>query len=127
VRGLWGIQAADLLTLGTSDHGNLLLRRRDGTVLIALAAQGHGVYAREVIELAPDLAPDLDVFTRYLEGIRRYTNACWYPYPDEEDAAELFIAEMDALAPGVFAPETRSGEMWSYFYAGITELSEYGY
>ncbi|MFG2894948.1 SUKH-4 family immunity protein [Streptomyces sp. NPDC048248] len=118
-----GTQVADLLSLGTSEHGDLFLHRRDGTVFIALAAQGQDGHSWEAIEIAPDL----DIFTRYLEGIRRYTNACWYPYPDEEMAAEVFTAEMDALAPGFFAPETRSGEMWSYFYAGITELSEYGY
>ncbi|WP_407547415.1 SUKH-4 family immunity protein [Streptomyces sp. Pv4-95] len=93
-----GTQVADLLSLGTSDHGDLFLHRRDGTVFIALAAQGQDGHGWEAIELAPDL----DVFTRYLEGIRRYTNACWYPYPNEENAAEVFTAEMDALAPGFF-------------------------
>ncbi|MFJ9414423.1 SUKH-4 family immunity protein [Streptomyces sp. NPDC101227] len=117
------LKADDLLALGTSDHGKLYLHRHDGTVHIGAALQGREAKGRVLI----GLAPSLDVFTRYLEGVHRYANACWYPYPDEQDIVEVFIAEMDALAPGVFDPETPSGEVWSYFYAGITELSECGY
>jgi hypothetical protein len=70
------------------------------------------------------LAPDLDVFTRTLEAVYRHTNACWHPYPvegDQEDVAQVFLDELDGLAPGLFDRKTSSREVWSWLYAGIAK------
>lgn len=76
------------------------------------------------------LAPDLDVFTRALEAVDRYRNACWHPYPVEggqEEVTELFLAELAELAPDLSDPDTATGRVWSWLYAGITELGVDGY
>ncbi|MFJ8919464.1 SUKH-4 family immunity protein [Streptomyces sp. NPDC102415] len=109
-----GTDPSELLLLGTTPHGTLHLHRRDGTV--------HLIHAAECTRLSPDL----DHFTRLLEGVRRYMDACWHPRPDE-DPKNDFLAEMDALAPGTVNPHTPSGTMWQYFIAGITDLDEDGF
>ncbi|MFE6936131.1 SUKH-4 family immunity protein [Streptomyces sp. NPDC057699] len=109
-----GTDPADLLPLGTTPHGTLHLHRRDGSV--------HLVHAAERIRLSPDL----DHFTRLLEGVRRYMDACWHPRPDE-DPKNDFLTEMDALAPGTLNSQRPSGAQWEYFIAGITELDEDGF
>lgn len=81
-------------------------------------------------EVLVPLAPDLDVFTRALEAVDRYRNACWHPYPVEggqEDVTELFLAELAELAPDLSDPDTATGRVWSWLYAGITELGVDGY
>ncbi|MFF3829344.1 SUKH-4 family immunity protein [Streptomyces sp. NPDC002458] len=109
-----GTDPADLLLLGTTPHGTLHLHRRDGSV--------HLVHAAERIRLSPDL----DHFTRLLEGVRRYMDACWHPRPDE-DPKNDFLTEMDALAPGTLNSQRPSGARWEYFIAGITDLDEDGF
>ncbi|WP_432094918.1 SUKH-4 family immunity protein [Streptomyces sp. bgisy100] len=109
-----GVEAADLLLLGSSEHGELYLHRREGGV--------HIVTEGECVRLSPGL----DHFTRVLEGVRRYMEACWHPRPGE-DATEDFFAELDALAPDTLDPGSRSGEVWEYFTAGVTVLNEDGF
>ncbi|WP_405578590.1 SUKH-4 family immunity protein [Streptomyces sp. NBC_01092] len=118
-----GVSASDLIGFGAFEYGELYLHRHDGSVHIWTRVGARGK------ALVP-LAPDLDVFTRILEAVYRYSNACWQPYPVEggQDAVgELFLEEMDDLAPGLFDRETPSGEMWSRLYAGITELGVDGF
>lgn len=72
-----------------------------------------------------NLAPDLDVFTRVLEAVYRYSNACWHPYPvegEQETVTQEFLGELEELAPGFFDPQVPSGALWSWVWAGITEL-----
>ncbi|MGW1378622.1 SUKH-4 family immunity protein [Streptomyces sp. NPDC002446] len=109
-----GLAATDLLTLGSSEHGELYLHRREGSVHIVEDGD-------ELIRLSPDL----DHFTRVLEGVRRYMDACWHG--PEETPHDDFLAEMDALAPGTVDPSGPSGRVWQYFVAGITELNEDGF
>jgi hypothetical protein len=119
-----GVTTADLLAFGTCDYGDLYLHRRDGSVHIWSRLDGPA-NPRLV-----RLAPDLDVFTRILEAVHRYSNACWHPYPAEEDqeaVARVFLEEMDGLAPGLFDVETPSGTVWSWLYAGITEVGVDGF
>ncbi|MGW4753942.1 SUKH-4 family immunity protein [Streptomyces chartreusis] len=119
-----GMSTADLIALGTCEYGELYLHRHAGTVHIWSGLEGptEGTLV--------ELSPDLDVFTRALEAIYRYGNACWHPYPVEEDqdaVARVFLDEMEELAPGLFDPEAPSGILWSWLYAGITEVSVDGY
>ncbi|MGW3120280.1 SUKH-4 family immunity protein [Streptomyces sp. NPDC001107] len=119
-----GVTTADLIACGTSSYGELYLHRHQGSVHIWSRLDG------PTKETLVPLAPDLDVFTRVLEAIYRYSNACWHPYPvegDQEDVAQLFLDEMDELAPGVFDRQTPSGTVWSWLYAGITELGVDGF
>lgn len=119
-----GVAAADLIVFGTSSYGELYLHRHEGSVYIWSRLDGPTKEA-----LVP-LAPDLDVFTRVLEAVYRYSNACWHPYPvegDQEDVAQVFLDEMDELAPGLFDPQTPSGTVWSWLCAGITELGVDGF
>ncbi|MBC9711441.1 SUKH-4 family immunity protein [Streptomyces sp. TRM66268-LWL] len=122
-----GVTPGDLLVFARVDYGRLYLHRSAGTVHIwTKVTRPQGVGHPFLIAIAPDL----DVFTRCLEAINRYRNACWHPYPDEgdqEDLAEVYLAEMEELAPGLFERGTPSGELWSCLYAGITELSEDGF
>ncbi|MFE0374969.1 SUKH-4 family immunity protein [Streptomyces inhibens] len=110
-----GLAAADLLTLGSSEHGELYLHRHEGGVHIV--SDDHDLVR---------LSPDLDHFTRVLEGVRRHMEACWHPYPGE-GGPSAFLDEMDALAPGTVDSDGPGGVMWSYFVAGITELNEDGF
>lgn len=110
-----GLAADDLLTLGSSQHGELYLHRREGGVHIV--AEGHDLVR---------LSPDLDHFTRVLEGVRRHMDACWHPYPDEAGPG-AFLEEMDALAPGTVDSDGPCGKMWKYFVIGITGLNEDGF
>ncbi|WP_199545841.1 SUKH-4 family immunity protein [Streptomyces sp. N35] len=122
-----GVTAADLLAFAGIDYGKVYLHRSEGSVHIwtrttTPSGSGQPFLIR--------IAPDLDVFTRCLEAIHRYRNACWHPYPDEgdqEELAQVYLAEMEELAPGLFELGTPSGELWSRLYAGITELSEDGF
>lgn len=41
--------------------------------------------------------------------------------------AEEFLEEMDELAPGLLDTDTPSGTVWSWLYAGITELGVDGF
>ena len=119
-----GVAVTDLITFGTSSYGELYLHRHEGSVHIWSRLDGP---AKET--LVP-LSPNLDIFTRVLEAIHSYSNACWHPYPvegDQEDVAQLFLDEMDEPAPGVFDPQTPSGTVWSWLYAGITELGVDGF
>jgi hypothetical protein len=119
-----GVTAADLVTFGSCDYGELYLHRHDGSV--HLWSRLDGPTDRTLVPLAPDL----DVFTRILEAVYRYSNACWHPYPvegDQEVVAEVFLDEMEQLAPGLFGPQTPSGVVWSWLYAGITELGVDGF
>ncbi|MFF3510990.1 hypothetical protein [Streptomyces sp. NPDC002573] len=67
-----GVAAADLIALGASEYGDLYLHRHDGSVHIWSGLEGPTDRT-----LVP-LAPDLDVFTRILEAVHRYSNACWH-------------------------------------------------
>ncbi|MFE5916926.1 SUKH-4 family immunity protein [Streptomyces sp. NPDC056468] len=119
-----GVAAADLIVFGACEYGELYLHRHDGTVHI-----WSGLQDPTKRTLVP-LAPDLDAFTRILEAIYRYSNACWHPYPVEGSqdwVAHLFLEEMDELAPGLFDRDTPSGTTWSRLYAGITELGVDGF
>ncbi|MFC5218177.1 SUKH-4 family immunity protein [Streptomyces coerulescens] len=119
-----GTAAGDLIALGTCEYGELYLHRHDGSVHIWSGLEG----PTEGTLVA--LAPDLDVFTRVLEAVYRYGNACWHPYPvegDQDAVARVFLEEMAELAPGLFAPEAPSGILWSWLYAGITEIGVDGY
>lgn len=119
-----GVTAADLIAFGTCDHGELYLHRHDGSVYIWSRLDG------PTDKTLVALAPDLDAFTRILEAVYRYSNACWHPYPVEggqDSVAQEFLDEMDELAPGLFDRKTSSGEVWSWLYAGITELGVDGY
>ncbi|MFC8090000.1 SUKH-4 family immunity protein [Streptomyces sp. NPDC057301] len=119
-----GVAAGDLIAVGAFEYGELYLHRHDGTVHIWSGLQGPAKRT-----LVP-LAPDLDVFTRILEAIYRYSNACWHPYPVEggqESVTQFFLDEMDELAPGLFDRDTPSGTTWSWLYAGITELGVDGF
>ncbi|MER7170584.1 SUKH-4 family immunity protein [Streptomyces mesophilus] len=122
-----GMAADDLLVFAGTDYGKVYLHRREGSVHIwTNTTRPGGVGGHFLIRIAPGL----DVFTRCLEAVHRYRNACWHPYPDEgdqEDLAQVYLAEMEELAPGLFEPGTPSGELWSWLYAGITELSEDGF
>ncbi|MFE4218056.1 SUKH-4 family immunity protein [Streptomyces sp. NPDC056844] len=110
-----GTDPTDLLALGTSRHGTLHLHRCDGSV--------HLVHAAECIRLSPDL----DHFTRLLEGVRRSMDACRHPRPDE-DPKNDYLAEMDALAPpGTVNSHSPGATLWQYFIAGITDLDEDGF
>ncbi|MFF4954411.1 SUKH-4 family immunity protein [Streptomyces chattanoogensis] len=113
-----GVEASDLLPLGSGNRcgvrDTVYLHRRAGSV-----------HVRENLELV-QLSPDLDHFTRVLEGVRRYMSACWYPYPDE-DASGNFFREMDALAPGTVDSDGPSGQVWLQFVVGITGLNEDGF
>ncbi|MFF4697779.1 SUKH-4 family immunity protein [Streptomyces chattanoogensis] len=113
-----GLEATDLLILGSSEHGDLYLHRCEGSVHIVDIVGGNW----DLIQLSPDL----DHFTRVLEGVRRYMDACWHPYPDEDGIAD-FLEEMDGLAPGTIDSNGPSGQMWLYFIVGITGLNEDGY
>lgn len=118
-----GVAAEDLIAFGDTEYGELYLHRHDGTVHIGSRPTGHD--AALVL-----LAPDLDVFTRVLEAVDRYRNACWHPYPVEggqEDVTELFLAELAELAPDLSDRDTPTGTVWSWLYAGITELGVDGY
>lgn len=67
---------------------------------------------------------------RALEAVARYRNACWHPYPVEggqEDVTELFLAELAELAPDLADQDTATGRVWSWLYAGMTELGVDGY
>lgn len=113
-----GVAAEDLIAFGDTEYGEVYLHRHDGTVHI-----GHD----GALVL---LAPDLDVFTRVLEAVDRYRNACWHPYPVEggqEEVTELFLAELAELAPDLSDRDTPTGTVWSWLYAGITELGVDGY
>ncbi|MGY4989438.1 SUKH-4 family immunity protein [Streptomyces nigrescens] len=112
-----GTVAADLLALGRSVHGALYLHRHDGTVHIAASSAELGEPGPVLVELAPDL----EVFTRCLEAVRRYLSAVSAPYPGEPDMTEVFAAEMDALAPGLLDPDTPRGVLWSHFTWALTE------
>jgi hypothetical protein len=119
-----GVDAADLIAFGRCDYGELYLHRRDGSV--HMWSRLEGPTDRTLVPLAPDL----DVFTRILEAVYRYSNACWHPYPVEEDqevVTQVFLDEVEELAPGLFDPETPSGMVWSWLYAGITELGVDGF
>ncbi|MBT2421257.1 SUKH-4 family immunity protein [Streptomyces sp. ISL-22] len=119
-----GVVAADLIAFGTCDYGELYLHRRDGSVHIWSRLEG------PTDETLVPLAPDLDVFIRVLEAVYRYSNACWHPYPVEEDqeaVAQVFLDEVEELSPSLFDAETPSGMMWSWLYAGITELGVDGF
>jgi hypothetical protein len=119
-----GVTAADLIAFGTCDYGELYLHRHAGSVHIW--SRLHGSRDESLVTLAPDL----DVFTRTLEAVYRYSNACWHPYPVEggqEDVAQVFLDELDGLAPGLFDRKTSSGEVWGWLYAGITELGVDGF
>ncbi|MYT16871.1 hypothetical protein YWIDRAFT_06447 [Streptomyces sp. SceaMP-e96] len=39
----------------------------------------------------------------------------------EPDMTEVFVAEMDALAPGLLDPDTPRGVLWSHFTWALTE------
>ncbi|MFF9109706.1 SUKH-4 family immunity protein [Streptomyces sp. NPDC014805] len=119
-----GTAAGDLIAFGDTEYGELYLHRHDGTVHILSRLTRRGD------EVLVPLAPDLDVFTRALEAVDRYRNACWHPYPVEggqEEVAELFLAELADLAPDLADPDTPAGTVWSWLYAGITELGVDGY
>ncbi|MET9513978.1 SUKH-4 family immunity protein [Streptomyces sp. NPDC002994] len=119
-----GMAAADLIAFGMCDYGDLYLHRHDGSVHIW--SRLDGPTDRTLVSLAPDL----DVFTRILEAVYRYSNACWHPYTVEEDqeaVARVFLDEMDKLAPGLFDPKTPSGMVWGWLYAGITEVGVDGF
>ncbi|KOT89998.1 hypothetical protein ADK86_27365 [Streptomyces sp. NRRL F-5755] len=118
-----GLQADDLLALGTCESGDIYLHRREGTVHIHASAHDLGTPDDVMVELAPGL----DLFTRCLEGVRRYANACWYPYPDEPDMGQMLVMEMDDHAPGLFDPDTHSGMLWEHIFAGITAIGPDGY
>lgn len=120
-----GLEAADLLALGTCEHGDIYLHRRDGTVHISASVHESDAAGAAIVLLAPDL----DFFTRCLEGVRRYMNASWHPYPGEGHMGEIFVMEMDGLAAPLelFDPDSPSGTIWGYFLAGITELDEEGF
>ncbi|TJZ42488.1 hypothetical protein FCH28_34345 [Streptomyces piniterrae] len=120
-----GLEASDLLALGSSEHGELYLHRREGTIHISAAADELGATADG--EVMVEFAPDLDLFTRCLEGVRRYMNACWHPYPDEQEMGSMFLMEMDGHAPDCVDADSPSSAIWSYFVAGITELNEDGF
>lgn len=117
------VAAEDLIAFGDTEYGELYLHRHDGTVHIRSRLTGPD----DALVL---LAPDLDVFTRVLEAVDRYRNACWHPYPVEggqEDVTELFLAELSELAPDLADQDTPTGTVWSWLYAGITELGVDGY
>jgi hypothetical protein len=119
-----GVSAADLIAFGTCDYGELYLHRHDGSVHIWSRLDG------PTDKTLVPLAPDLDAFTRILEAVYRYSNACWHPYPVEggqEAVTQVFLDEAEELAPGLFGPETPSGVVWSWLYAGITELGVDGF
>ncbi|QGV81859.1 SUKH-4 family immunity protein [Streptomyces ficellus] len=119
-----GVAARDLIAFGSAEYGELYVHRHDGSVHIWSNLHGPARAA-----LVP-LAPDLDVFTRVLEAVYRYSNACWHPYPvegDQDAVAELFVDEIEGLAPGLFDRGTPCGEVWSWLYAGITELGVDGF
>ncbi|WP_371591045.1 SUKH-4 family immunity protein [Streptomyces sp. NBC_00470] len=114
----------DLIGFGTCDYGDLYVHGRDGSVHIRSRLEGptNGTLVH--------LAPDLDVFTRVLEAVYRYSNACWHPYPvegEQETVVQDFLDELEALAPGFFAPQAPSGVLWSWIWAGITELDVDGF
>ncbi|MDG4864027.1 SUKH-4 family immunity protein [Streptomyces sp. T-3] len=118
------VTGGDLLALGSWSYGDLYLHRLDGSVHIAstIDSEQHPTMVR--------LAPGLDVFIRALEAVYRYANACWHPYPtegDQEAVTQVYLAEMAELAPGLFDPATPSGYVWSWIYAGITELGVDGF
>ncbi|MDI3404435.1 SUKH-4 family immunity protein [Streptomyces cavernicola] len=118
------LSGADLLTLGSSTYGEVYLHRREGSVHVR--GNSEGPSDRTLVTLAPDL----DVFTRTLEAVHRYSNACWHPYPaegDQDDVALLLLDELNDLAPGLFDKGTPSGELWSWIYANITEIGVDGY
>lgn len=99
------VTAADLIAFGTCDYGDLYLHRHNGSVHIWSRMYGP---TRKTLVL---LAPDLDVFTRILEAVYRYSNACWHPYPVEggqEYVAQVFLDEVDELAPGMLDRKTSS-------------------
>ncbi|MFJ7071336.1 SUKH-4 family immunity protein [Streptomyces sp. NPDC098781] len=119
-----GVSASDLIAFGQVDYGELFLHRHNGSVhmwsLLDRKAGGRLV----------ELAPDLDVFIRVLEAVYRYSNACWHPYPVEGSqaaVAAVFLDEMEELAPGLLDRQTPSGHVWSWFYAGMTELGVDGF
>ncbi|MGW0712844.1 SUKH-4 family immunity protein [Streptomyces sp. NPDC002643] len=117
-------ESEDLIAFGSCDYGDVYLHRLHGSLHIWSRLDG-----RTNRTFVP-LAPSLDVFTRVLEAIHRYSNACWHPYPiegEQEDVTRLFLEELDELAPGVFDRKTASGEIWSWLYAGITELGVDGF
>ncbi|MGW1162600.1 SUKH-4 family immunity protein [Streptomyces sp. NPDC002519] len=119
-----GMAATDLIAFGTCEYGDLYLHRHDGSVHIWSCLEDPT--NRTLVPLAPDLG----AFTRILEAVYRYSNACWHPYPveqDQEAVARVFVDEVDGLAPGLFDLKTPSGQVWSWFYAGITELGVDGF
>ncbi|MFD7297918.1 SUKH-4 family immunity protein [Streptomyces sp. NPDC059897] len=114
----------DLVGFGVCDFGDLYVHGRDGSVHIWSRLEGPTNRT-----LVP-LAPDLDVFTRVLEAVYRYSNACWHPYPvegEQETVVQEFLDELEALAPGFFDPQVPSGVLWSWIWAGITELDVDGF
>ncbi|MFM9366667.1 SUKH-4 family immunity protein [Streptomyces sp. Da 82-17] len=119
------LSGTDLLTLGTCDYGDVFLHRREGSVHVLTRLDG--VPGRTLVTIAPDL----EVFTRTLEAVHRYSNACWHPYPTEVDQEFVrdhhFLDELDERSPGLFDRATPAGEFWSWMYAGITELGVDGY
>ncbi|MFI1731050.1 SUKH-4 family immunity protein [Streptomyces acidicola] len=119
-----GVAAEDLIAFAACDYGELYLHRHDGIVHIWSRLDG------PTNQVLVPLAPDLDVFTRVLEAVYRYSNACWHPYPVEEDqeaVSRMFLDEIDELAPGLLDPNTPGGMVWSWLYAGITELGVDGF
>ncbi|MFD8413137.1 SUKH-4 family immunity protein [Streptomyces sp. NPDC059650] len=72
------------------------------------------------------LARDTETFVRLLEAVYRFAGAFWSPHP-AEDARTDFEREVAALEPGALDTDTAGGEAWEHFFAGITELSVWGY
>ncbi|MEU3772482.1 SUKH-4 family immunity protein [Streptomyces sp. NPDC032472] len=111
--------ADGLLHLGTfawgDDGGPVLVHPETGAV--SMVRDGDGPFP---------LARDTETFVRLLEAVRRFMGACWDPWPGElghttflREAAELEPLSVDGDEPG--------GQAWEHLFAGITELSVWGY
>ncbi|MEW2414355.1 SUKH-4 family immunity protein [Streptomyces sp. NPDC046866] len=111
--------AAGLLHLGTFefgyDGGPVLVHPQTGAV--SMVRDGDGPFP---------LARDTETFVRLLEAVYRFMGACWDPW-DGEPGHAAFLSEAAELEPVSVDTDEPGGQAWEHVFAGITELSVWGY
>ncbi|MEU6864465.1 SUKH-4 family immunity protein [Streptomyces sp. NPDC046876] len=111
--------ADGLLQLGTFewgyDGGPVLVHPQTGAV--SMVRDGDGPFP---------LARDTETFVRLLEAVYRFMGACWDPWPGEPGHG-AFLREVAELEPLSVDTDEPGGEAWEHLFAGITELSVWGY
>ncbi|MFJ7157074.1 SUKH-4 family immunity protein [Streptomyces sp. NPDC101118] len=109
-----------LLHLGTfelayADSGRVLVHPVTGAVSMVRNGEGPFPFAR-----------DTETFVRLLEAVYRFMGACWDAYPGE-DGRRDFLREAAALEPLAVDGESPASEVWEHLFAGVVELSPWGF